>query len=110
MVPSSVAGFSVRVGSSSPRGADSVSLARPKSSHDVAGLQIAVDNACRVRPAERIGDLDAVLQRVAQLQSLAPDQLAQRLALDVFHSDEISPIRLIDVVDGDDIGMVQCGC
>jgi hypothetical protein len=38
---------------------------------------------------------------------LRPDQLAQRLALDVFHGDIVNAVLLIDVVYVNDVGMIQ---
>ncbi|MBZ5582546.1 MAG: hypothetical protein LAQ30_10155, partial [Acidobacteriia bacterium] len=75
--------------------------------HEVAGLQVAVHDARRVRPAERIRDLHAVPERLAQLQPFAPDQLVQRAALDVLHGDVVHAVLPVDVVDVNDIGVAQ---
>ena len=37
------------------------------------------------------------------------NQFLQRLAFDIFHGDEDLAFVLADLVDGDDVGMVQCG-
>jgi hypothetical protein len=108
----------VRVASCSPVGAASVSFARPKSSHlhqrllghhDVAGLEIPMDDAGRVRPGQRIGDLYGVLQYFTEAQAMARDQAIERLAVDEFHRNEVHAIGFIDIVNGDNVGVIQPG-
>ena len=105
-------------GRRSPRGAASVSFARPKSSTltrpssvtmTLAGFRSRWTMPGRVRRGQRIRDLDGVLQRLAQPHPLARDQLVERLALHVLHGDEVDAVRLVDVVDRDDVGVVERG-
>ena len=77
--------------------------------HDVAGFEIAVNDAGRVRAGQGVGDLDAVLQQLGRLQAAARDHAVQRAARDELHDDEIHAVFVADVVDGDDIGMIQRG-
>ena len=67
-----------------------------------------MDNPGRVRLG-RIGDLQGILQGLVQLHPLVPDQFVERLPFDVLHRNEIDAIRLVDVIDRDDVGMVQGG-
>ena len=68
-----------------------------------------MNDAGRVRLRQRVGDLDGILQRFIEPQPLAPDQLVERLARHVLHGDELHAVRIRDVVDVNDIGMVQSG-
>ncbi len=80
--------------------------------HDVAGLDVAVDDPVPVRVVERrqraLGDLDGALrgEPVAGLH-----QLAQRRAVDVLHDDvgdrHTGHVGLAGVVHGDDVRVVQ---
>ena len=54
-----------------------------------------------------VGHLDGQLERLIQSQSLARDQLIQRLACHVLHHDEVDAALAPDIVNGDDVGMVQ---
>ena len=64
-------------------------------------------NACGVRPSQGVSDLHGRFQRLIQTQSSAAQELVQSLAFDILHGDIVQPILLIDVVNGDDVGMVQ---
>ena len=83
-------------------------LARPKSSsvaddvpsapdfaqHDVARLQVAMQDAGAVRLVEGAGDLGRVAQRLAERQRPARQPRRQRLAVEVLHDEELtSPSR-----------------
>src|SRR5215472_8095053 len=56
-----------------------------------------------------IGDLNAEVKQGFNVQRLATDPMAKCLALQQFHGDEGSPLRLINLVDGADVRMIQCG-
>ena len=58
---------------------------------------------------QRIGDLDAQIEHSFDLQRLASDLVPKRLPLQQFHSDEGSPISLVDFVDSADVRVVQGG-
>ena len=72
---------------------------------DVLGLEIAVDDAERVRRLERLEDLHRVLARRAHRElSLAVDDARERLALEQLHDDVGVPVRrAVDVDDLDDV-------
>ena len=57
--------------------------------HDVARRQIAVGHSAPVRGAERVGDLRADLEDVADRDRTARDPRGQRLALEVLHDQEV---------------------
>ena len=77
---------------------------------DIRGLDVAMHDALRVRGVERVGDLDADVDNLLDLERAGRDAIVQCLALHPFHDDERLAIVLADVVDGADVGMVQRGC
>ena len=79
----------------------------PIRDEDVRGLDVPVDDALRVCGVERIGDLDAQIEHRLDLHRLASDSVPERLALQQFHSDEGSPIGLVNLVDGADVRMLS---
>src|SRR5208282_2444927 len=74
---------------------------------DVRRLDVAMHNALRVRRIQRIGDLDAEINRRLNLQRLAGDLVPQGVPLKQFHRNEASPIGVIDFVDRADVLVVQ---
>ena len=66
-----------------------------------------MNDAGRVRSGEGIRDLDGVLREVVKPHSVAGNQLLHRLADHALHGDEQAPVRLTDVVNGHNIGMVE---
>src|SRR5262245_9232452 len=67
-----------------------------------------MDNATRMRLRDGAGGLTRIVERVFEAETLPPDQIRQRLALDVLHGNEVNAIGLRDVVDRHDAGMVEC--
>jgi len=59
--------------------------------------------------AAGIGDLDAPIEHRLDLHRLASDSVPERLALQQFHSDEGSPVTLVNLVDRADVRVVQRG-
>ena len=78
-----------------------------RADHDVARLDVAMDDARRVGRRQRAGDGDGILQNVGHRQAATGDQLLERLAGHELHHHEVGSIRLVDLVDGDDVGVVQ---
>src|SRR4051794_9265170 len=68
-----------------------------------------MDNALRMSGLQRISDLDAQIEHRLDLQRLASDPVAQSLSLQQFHGDEGSPLELVGLVNGADVGMVEGG-
>src|SRR5262249_41849369 len=73
----------------------------------VAGLQVAMDDPLRVRRLERIGDLDADVEQLVELEAALLGVLRERLALEELHDDVRTALVLLDRVDRADAGMVQ---
>ena len=73
--------------------------------HDVAGLQIPVHDPLPVRLVERVGDLDAVAQRLIERQRALAEPVAERLALEVLHDEVLGLALAADVVERADVRM-----
>ena len=116
-LPVSMAGLHARLVADSRRGRLRRSLASPKSRilittlvghHDVAGLEIAMDDAGRVGGGERIGDLDAVAQRIGQRAALRSESVCRAFAASTSSIAMIlGPVGRPDVVDGDDVRVIE---
>ena len=74
---------------------------------NVGGLDIAMNDAFRVGCIQRVGHLDAQRQRSRDIERLAADVLAKRLAVQQLHHQEWMARRLTDVVNRANIGMIQ---
>jgi len=66
--------------------------------HDVAGLQIAVDDSAPVRRIERAGDLDADPQGLVDRQRAFAQPIRQRLALEELHDQVVGSVLVAHVV------------
>ena len=75
--------------------------------HHIRRLEIAMHDAGRVRLGKRTRNLRGVVQALAERQSLALDQIVQRLAFHVLHGDEMHAVGFLDVVDGDNVGVIE---
>jgi hypothetical protein len=53
--------------------------------------------------AESADDLDCVVERIPEVHAFARDEAVKRLAVDVFHDEEIGA----DIEQSADIGMVE---
>ena len=74
--------------------------------HDVAGLEVAVDDAALVDGLEAGADLPAERHRLLGRQvAHGLDQVVERLALDELHADVEGTLHLAKVVDAADVGM-----
>jgi len=78
--------------------------------HQVAGLDVAVNDSRFVRGAERLGGLRDHLERLLHVGKLRlGETLAERLALDELHHQvELIPFGA-DVVDRDHVGVLEAG-
>jgi len=72
---------------------------------NIGGLDVAVDDPLGVGSVQRVGDLDFERQNEFGFQRTPSDALLQRHPVQKLHGDEGLP----NLVDGADIGMVQCG-
>ena len=75
--------------------------------HQVRALDVAVDDAAAVRFIERVGDLEADLDDLADRQRPLRDARRQQLAFDVLHDDEVGAGVLADVVGDGDVRRAQ---
>ncbi len=84
-------------------------LGRPvRSDHDVARLDVAVDDAVLVGLGQALGHLGGEAQRVGRRKVAAGDPVLQGFALVAGHDDvEAAVGRFVDLVDGADVGMVE---
>lgn len=76
---------------------------------DIPRLDIAVNDALGVRCVEPFGNLHRKIEKFVEFEWFASDALPQRLSLEELHRKEIPAADLSNLVDGADIGMVQCG-
>ena len=87
--------------------------------HDVAGLQVAVDDPGRVGLGQPLGRLRQVAEERAQVGLVVVDQRGERLAAHELHRDVVHGVRVggtrgahrvvADLVDRDDVGVVERG-
>ena len=75
--------------------------------HDVAGLQIPMNDPSPVRLVQPVRDLNPILQGLLELQRSFLEPFGQRVALDVLHHDEVDTVLLTHIVEGADVRVVQ---
>jgi len=68
-----------------------------------------VGHAVAVRLVERAGNLNPILQYLNRWQRSLFQSLGQRLAVQVFHDNEINAVLVADVVQRADVRMIQAG-
>ena len=76
---------------------------------DVVGLDVAVDDALGMRVGERVGDLDAEIDRAARVQRAAADERPERLARHVLEREKQLAGVLADFVERCDVRMRERG-
>ena len=85
--------------------------APPSVHHDVAGLDVAVDDPARMRGRERVGDLQDDVHGLGDLRRALLEKRRQRAPRDVLHRDEALPpplaLHRVDVVDDGDVRVVE---
>ena len=75
---------------------------------DVLGFEIPVNDAFLVSGSHPVGDLNGVLDRLAFRKGARPEPLAKGLALEQLRDHVGCPGFRAEVVNGEDIGMVEC--
>ena len=70
-------------------------------------LDVAMNDAFRVRRIERIGDFNGQRDGVFDLDGAAIDAVLERLPVEKFHGDERASAIFGNFVDGADVGMIQ---
>ena len=73
----------------------------------VGRLEVAVDDAARVRRDEGVRDGDRNPERLVEAHSLAWNERIQALAADILHHDEVVPVGRLDLVDRDDVRVIE---
>ena len=68
-----------------------------------------MDDALGVRGGEGIGERQGEAQDLVRRQPAGDDPRGQGLALDQLHGEEVDAPRLLDGIEGDDVGMVERG-
>ena len=76
---------------------------------DVLGLDVAVDDAFVVSELQGVANLRHDRQRLLRRHPAGLNRLPQVHAVDIFHDEEIQPLGLAEIVDGDDVRMAQPG-
>jgi hypothetical protein len=74
---------------------------------DVGWLEVAMDDALRMRRVQRIGDLNAQPEDGIDVRQIGGDPLAQSVAFKKLHGNEGAPILFVDFVNGADVRMIQ---
>ena len=77
---------------------------------DIAGLDVAMDDAVAVGRLEGVGHLNRDVDELRYLDAAVVDVVAQRGAAHQLHHDERAAFVLADIEDRADVGMVQGGC
>ncbi len=75
---------------------------------DIGRLDVAVDDACGVGSIQSIGDLNRQTEQNIRLNRLSRDALLQSDAVQEFHDDISAAVLFADIVNGADVGMVEC--
>src|SRR5215469_368943 len=74
---------------------------------NVGGFDVAMDDALGVCNREPFRHLDSHTQNRIGIQGPATDTMLQRHSIQKLHHNECLPVRLTDVVNRADVGMVQ---
>ncbi len=77
--------------------------------HDVAGFQVAVQDALAVRGREALGDLTQERYGTAPRQRTAGEKRPQRSPLDVLHDDTAPVLPAFNGIDLNDARMIETG-
>ena len=75
---------------------------------DVCRLNVAMNDALGVSRVQSVGDLNRQTHQLLNFYRVAVDAMLQGLAFEKLHGDEMPAIRLPNLVNRADIGMVQC--
>src|ERR1700737_4652697 len=75
---------------------------------DVRGLDVAVNNAFRVRGVECVGDLNRQTEQDIGLDRFSGDAMLQGQPVQKLHDNDRLPVLVVNFVDRADVRMVQC--
>ncbi len=74
---------------------------------NVGRLDVAVNDAFRVRRIQRVRDFDSQRQQKFLRYRAPVNAMLQRHSFQKFHGDKRMPVLLADIVNGADVGMIQ---
>src|SRR4029453_19026935 len=77
--------------------------------HDVARLNVTMDDAFAMRLVQRIGDLGAGPDHLIQRKRLPDDPLSERFSLQILHDEEVDAVVLADVEYRANVRMAERG-
>jgi hypothetical protein len=82
----------------------------PPNHHDVAGLDVAVDDLSPVREVQRLGDLNRDLEPLVEgCRIPLANQLRNVAAFQVLHDEVLAILELSAIVDRDDVRVLKAG-
>ncbi len=103
------AGGDAKVHEAHPPGVHAVFPQSPLEDHDVARLDVPVDDALGVDVLEGVGHPGQDGGGLLDVEPPFLNELVQTLPLQELHGDEVHPVHLAVVVDLDDVGVVHLG-
>ena len=74
---------------------------------DIAGSDVAMNDAFGMSGLKRIGDVDAEVDELMDIERTVGQAVAQRASLEQLHDDERMAVDFADVVDGADAAVIQ---
>src|ERR1700728_2389481 len=77
---------------------------------NIRGLDVAVDDALRVRRIQTVCDLNAGFEELRYFDGLPFDAVLQSFPFQQFHGDKRPAFEFSNVVDGTDVRMIERGC
>src|SRR5258708_30841301 len=78
--------------------------------HDhVAGFDVAMNDAAPVRCVQSVGHLNGDGNGAAQIEGPSVNQLADVLAFDILHGDEVHAFDVVQIENGADIRVIKRG-
>ncbi len=86
-----------------------VGLAVVLAQHDVRRLDVAVNNAVRMRFCQRFCGLRTDVDDLRRRHGVAFEFFRERHAVDVLHDNERTFWRFIDFINGADVWVIECG-
>ncbi len=74
---------------------------------NICRLDVAVNNSAGMRCIQRVGNLDAEIEQLIELQRTALDAVLEGLALQQLHGDKVLAIGDVNFMDGADVWIIQ---
>ncbi len=77
--------------------------------HDVAGLEVAVDDSLAMRGVESAGDLDGDAEGFFDGQRSFAEACFEGFSFEMLHDEEVDGVFAADVVEGADVRVIEAG-